>query len=66
MNELRSLVRAKLAEDTGVRVADDVCAPRASTVRMDASTIPSFKGKPESFTVWKKAFNNWMKNVNMP
>ena len=37
MNELRAVVRAKLAKEPGVRVADDVCAPRASTVRMDAS-----------------------------
>ena len=38
MNKLKAVVRAKLAKDTGVRVADDhVCAPRASTVRMDAS-----------------------------
>ena len=28
MNELIALVRAKLAEDTGVRVVDDVCAPK--------------------------------------
>jgi len=31
ITELRAVVRAKLAKDTGVRVA-----PRASTVRMDA------------------------------
>ena len=37
MNELRAVVKAKLAKDTGVRVADDVYAPIASTVRMDAS-----------------------------
>ena len=32
ITELRAVVRAKLTKDTGVRVA-----PRASTVRMDAS-----------------------------
>ena len=33
---------------------------------MLAYTIPSFYGKPESLAVWKKAFNNWMKNANTP
>ena len=37
MNELRAVVRAKLAKEPGVRAADDVCTPRASTVRMYAS-----------------------------
>ena len=43
INELRAVVRAKFAEH--------VCASRASTVRMDASTIFSFNVKQISFPV---------------
>ena len=48
INELRAVVRAELFED--------VCASRARTVRMDAST---FNGGKKSFPVLKKALNSW-------
>ena len=56
INELRAVVRAELFED--------VCASRASTVRMDART---FNGKQKILPCFKEGIKQLelMKNVNI-